>query len=61
MSFVGMCMDIDRNLHLFSRLRYPWLTNIPTNWASLVRFFEDCTPVIYCKVMYWKPPLMGTF
>lgn len=61
MTFYRMGMEINRNLHLLARKLYPWLRNIPTSWSMMVKYFEEYTPSLNCKIVYRKPPAMGTY
>ena len=61
MSFHAMDMEINRNIIMFAQVRYPWLKGIPNNWPMLVKFFEEYTPIIECKVVYWKVPNVGSY
>lgn len=54
-------MEITRNLVYIAKCLYPWILNIPDSWPEFVKFLNDYTPSIYCKVVYWKVPRMRAF
>lgn len=61
MSFFGMVMEINRNLYHLATFSYPWLHNIPNTWHLMVHFFTEYTPLIDCKMVYWRLPRLGSY
>ncbi|KAH0670783.1 hypothetical protein KY289_025276 [Solanum tuberosum] len=61
MSYMGMELEINRNLFLLAKYNYPWLKNLPTSWPGLVRFLEEYIPTLGCRTVVWKLLEMGSF
>lgn len=61
MSRYSMLAEINRNIHSLAVVRYPWLHNIPKEWAMMVHFFENYKSVISTRVIYWVPPGIGVY
>ncbi|KAK4711125.1 hypothetical protein R3W88_005638 [Solanum pinnatisectum] len=47
MSRYSMLAEINRNIHSLAVVRYPWLQNIPKEWAMMVHFFENYKSGVY--------------
>lgn len=50
---------MNRNIYIFSKIRYPWLKNLPNNWPMLVMLLESYKPHIQGTTVNWKPPSNG--
>ncbi|KAK4737032.1 hypothetical protein R3W88_000729 [Solanum pinnatisectum] len=61
MSTHTMFMEINNYLYLFTKIRYPWLRNLPNTWPSIVKILEEYTPLVCSRVVYWEHPPMGRF
>ncbi|KAH0776352.1 hypothetical protein KY290_007763 [Solanum tuberosum] len=61
MSRQPMVREVNMNIYLMATTRYPWLSNMPTQWPLIVKFLEDCIPILSCKVVKWICPPEGHF
>ncbi|KAH0745980.1 hypothetical protein KY285_007637 [Solanum tuberosum] len=43
MSKMAMILSINRQLVWFAKLRYPWMVDIPSSRAELIRYLEEYT------------------
>ncbi|KAG5595831.1 hypothetical protein H5410_037063 [Solanum commersonii] len=49
-----MILGINRHLFLFTKIRYPWFSDIPNSWLMIVKFLEEYSPLNYSKVVVWN-------
>ncbi|XP_049414633.1 uncharacterized protein LOC125877356 [Solanum stenotomum] len=61
MSTHNMIMEINNNLYLFAKNRYPWLQNLPNTWPMIVKLLEEYSPLVCCRVVYWVHPPLGRY
>lgn len=54
MSRYNMIMEVNRNLYLFAKYRYPCLLKIPFSWSMMAKMFEKYTLIIFYRVVIWK-------
>ncbi|KAH0670595.1 hypothetical protein KY285_010952 [Solanum tuberosum] len=52
-------MVVERLIHLMAKNLYLWMRDIPGFLPRLVKFMEDYTPVIGCKVVKWIKHMVG--
>ncbi|KAH0664999.1 hypothetical protein KY285_026205 [Solanum tuberosum] len=51
-----MVREVNRNIYLMATTRYPWLSNMLTQWPLIVKFLEDYIHILSCKVVKWICP-----
>ncbi|KAH0779118.1 hypothetical protein KY290_005545 [Solanum tuberosum] len=61
MSRHAMDMEINRNLQMMAKLRYPLIQEIPSMWPMIVKLFEEYTHSISYQVIKWKFPERGYY
>ncbi|KAG5571327.1 hypothetical protein H5410_061093 [Solanum commersonii] len=54
MSRQSMMAEINKNLYLFTKCRYPWLKGIPNNWPPIVKYMEEYVPLVRNKMVEWN-------
>ncbi|KAH0776258.1 hypothetical protein KY290_007669 [Solanum tuberosum] len=57
MSKMAMILSINRQLVWFAKLRYPWMVDIPSSRAELIRYLEEYSS----KFVLWKAPNRNCF
>lgn len=43
--------DMNYNLLMVARTRYPWLRDILGNWPEITQYFKDYAHILYCKMV----------
>lgn len=61
MSYLGMKMEINRNLYILARYNFPWMRDLPLSWPIIVKLFEDYNSFLISKMVMWNPPSVGSF
>ncbi|KAH0771764.1 hypothetical protein KY290_015745 [Solanum tuberosum] len=61
MSRHSMEMEINKNVYLMTKVRYPWLVEVPKSWPLIVRFLEAYSPILTSRVIRWRCPEESTF
>ncbi|KAH0669211.1 hypothetical protein KY285_023369 [Solanum tuberosum] len=54
-------MEINKNIYLMTKVRYPWLVKVQNSWPLIVRFLEAYSPILTSRVIRWRCPEEGTF
>ncbi|XP_059286842.1 uncharacterized protein LOC132040230 isoform X1 [Lycium ferocissimum] len=53
--------DINMNIHLLCRVRFPWQHNMPRTVPQIIQLFEGYRPGISCRMVKWILPLEGCY
>uniref|UniRef100_A0A0V0I1K0 Putative ovule protein n=1 Tax=Solanum chacoense TaxID=4108 RepID=A0A0V0I1K0_SOLCH len=61
MSHYSMIMEVNKNLSLMAKYRYPWLVGMPNYWPLIVQFLEAYTPLIHNTIVRWICPVVGSY
>ncbi|WMV24324.1 hypothetical protein MTR67_017709 [Solanum verrucosum] len=61
MSQYSMIMEVNKNLSLMAKYRYPWLVGMPNYWPLIVQFLEAYTPLIHNIIVRWICPVVGSY
>ena len=56
MSKLGLVFEIQRNIYLFAKSRYPLSKQMSKTWPLIVMFLERYLPLINYKVVRWIHP-----
>ncbi|XP_016549377.1 uncharacterized protein LOC107849271 [Capsicum annuum] len=60
-SYWRMEMEVNTNISLFARNRYPWLNHMPTSWPEIIQFLDQYMPPIQAQVITWSAPKQGVY
>ncbi|XP_060200867.1 uncharacterized protein LOC132629156 [Lycium barbarum] len=55
-SFKRVVHEVNNNLYFLTRVRYPWLENLPFLWPDLIYGLENIQPHTITKVVQWQLP-----
>ncbi|KAH0708987.1 hypothetical protein KY284_010414 [Solanum tuberosum] len=55
-SYNQMKEQIRVQIHLFIKLKYPWIQTIPTEWQDIVKYLNEYKPKLYAMSVRWVPP-----
>lgn len=59
-SFEKLVHQINTSICKLIRSRFPKMKQVPLQWPEMVTFLENYKPVIYHRIVQWKPPPTGT-
>ncbi|KAF3678689.1 hypothetical protein FXO38_03114 [Capsicum annuum] len=60
-SFWRMEMEVNCNISLFAKTKYPWLIYLPNTWSEILLFLHQYKPTIHAQVVKWTAPTEGVY